>query len=65
MTRNERPLYTTQGGGYCRFDGSRFYWVEPPTDRCFSDMQVGDNIPEEWGTSAVNDAGIREMENLR
>jgi hypothetical protein len=61
----EVALYTTQGGGVCRFDGSRFYWVETPNDPVFDDMQVGDTVPEEWGTRAINSAGAREMEELR
>jgi hypothetical protein len=58
-------LYTTQGGGICRFDGTRYYWAAPPKDRCFADMQVGDTIPEEWGVVSINSAGAEEAEANR
>lgn len=62
---NTRPRYTTQGGGVCRFVNGVYIWIETPTDSCFAAMQIGDEIPEEWGVRALNSAAIDEAEANR
>lgn len=59
-------LYTTQGGGVCRFDGQHYYWTEVPAWLTTAQAaEVGDTIPDEWGVTAINDAGMLEAESNR
>lgn len=62
---NTRPLYTTQGGGVCRYVNGVYIWIETPKDACFAEMQIGDAIPEEWGVAALNSAAVEEAEANR
>jgi len=55
-----KALYTTQGGGVCEYIGNIAVWVEVP--RQFSYMRVGDPIPQDWGTVAINSS--EESENI-
>ncbi len=55
----EPPLYATQGGGYATCKDGQFVWHSDIPD--FVDAQVGDPIPEEWSTTAINEAA-REID---
>lgn len=41
------PYYGTQGGGTAILQGDQLVWEEPPD--WFTEAQVGDPVPEEWG----------------
>jgi hypothetical protein len=46
MATNE-PYYGTQGGGTAVIRGGQLVWEEQPD--WFTEAQVGDVVPEEWG----------------
>lgn len=46
------PVFHTQGGGLVREVGERMIFVERPPD--FPNIDIGDEIPAEWGIHAAN-----------
>lgn len=46
-TTTTEPYYGTQGGGTAIMKGDQLVWEEPPD--WFTEAQVGDPVPEEWG----------------
>lgn len=55
------PVFGTQGGGLVREVGPNHYiFVEKPD--C-PGLDVGDDMPEEWGIAAANNAAIRMVED--
>ena len=54
------PVYATQGGGLARYVQGTLIWVVPPKD--FPCMQVGDEVPQEWGTVLATGIGTDEEE---
>jgi hypothetical protein len=62
-TTSNVPLYATQGGGYASYVNGKFVWhSEIPDFMIAEGAKIGDEIPEEWGTAAINTAAQREME---
>ena len=54
-------VYGTQGGGLVRYQGGRYIFVEAP--RNDPSLNVGDEMPAEWGIVAANEAARREMDD--
>ncbi len=62
-TRNyDCPVYGTQGGGLVRYVDGRYVFVEKPD--C-EGLDVGDEMPQEWGVVPANEAARCEEENAR
>jgi hypothetical protein len=53
-------VWHTQGGGLVREVGDKFIFVEAP-DSCYG-LDVGDDMPAEWGIHPANDLAQAEME---
>ena len=53
------PVYGTQGGGLAREVNGTFIFVEKPT--C-PGLDVGDEVPHEWGIISANRLAIRQDE---
>ncbi len=53
MKRYDFPVWTTQGGGLVRWDGSSFVFVEPPTSPGLL-FSVGDRMPDQWSVFPAN-----------
>ncbi|OHB18674.1 MAG: hypothetical protein A2854_00470 [Parcubacteria group bacterium RIFCSPHIGHO2_01_FULL_56_18] len=52
-------VFGTQGGGLVREVGGRYIFVEKPD--C-PGLNVGDEMPNEWGTIPANDRARREVD---
>lgn len=48
------PVFATQGGGYARLLDDKFIFVVAPSTNM--GLNVGDEVPEEWGLEPVNKA---------
>ena len=61
MSREYRfPVYGTQGGGLVRQIGDKFIFMTKPD--C-PGLDVGDEMPREWGIAAANDLALQENEH--
>ncbi len=60
MQRDKYPIFRTQGGGLVREVAPNHYiFVEKPD--C-SGLDVGDDMPEQWGVHPANDAAMRVVD---
>ncbi len=55
--RYDYPVYGTQGGGLVRSVGQTYIFVEKPD--C-PGLDVGDEMPEEWGIIPANEQARQE-----
>ena len=53
------PVWGTQGGGLVRGVNEIYIFVEKPDCRV---LDVGDEMPKEWGIIPANERARREME---
>ena len=53
------PVWATQGGGLARSVGDTYIFIEKPD--C-PGLDVGDNVPKEWGVMPVNALAKKEMD---
>ncbi len=53
-------VWYTQGGGLVRRVGGQHIFVEKPHPSV--GLDVGDDMPEEWGLAPANDIAMQEME---
>jgi len=53
------PVFGTQGGGLVREVNGTYIFVEKPD--C-PGLEVGDEMPEEWGIIAANDRAMTQIQ---
>lgn len=53
------PVWVTQGGGLVREVKGTYIFIEKPN--C-PGLDVGDEMPDEWGIISANEHALREME---
>ncbi|MBU0597942.1 hypothetical protein KKF61_03005 [Patescibacteria group bacterium] len=54
------PVWATQGGGLVREVGGMLIFVESPPN--FPELNVGDEMPAEWGIAAANNHARDQVE---
>ena len=59
MKEYDYPVWATQGGGLVREVGEKYIFVERPN--C-PGLDVGDEIPEEWGVIPANERARKQLE---
>ena len=60
MSNYDFPVFGTQGGGLVREVNGKYIFVEKP--QC-PGLDVGDEMPDEWGIAPANLAASQEMED--
>ncbi len=55
------PVWATQGGGLAREVGGKCIFIEEPD--C-PGLDVGDEVPEEWGLAPANEMATEEMDRF-